>query len=340
MDAATLPRGDHRTGSQRTETPLDPTSSPQEPTVLIVAFRSRWCLPACLDALARTEGGPPRVLVVENGCPERSGDGLEGRYPRLEVLRLPRNLGFAGGANEGLRRILTGGADEVILLNPDTLPDPGWLAGLSGAAAARPDAGILGSLLMDAEGERPERLQGELLARAGRLGTDGAAPPAGDPFDLPTLIGAAMWVRGAVWRTVGGFDPLFFVYGEETDLLARASHRGFRIVLAPGSRVRHLAQGSSRTTLQRARVRWWLVRNDGLLLLKRPHLSLRTGVLDLPFRLLRRAGADLLEGRLLDLLFRALSLPVLLALLPAISRSRRGEAAGPAHLGPPGGDSP
>lgn len=305
------------------------------PTVVIVAFRSRWCLPDCLRALARTEGGPPPVLVVENGCPERSAEGAEDLCPGTEVLRLPRNLGFAEGANEGIRRALALGAGDVLLLNPDTLPEPGWLAALREAAAERPDAGLLGSLLLDGEGARVEPLQARVLERSGVAGE-----PSGGPVEVSSLIGAALWIRAPVLREVGAFDPLFFMYGEETDLCVRARARGYRLVLAPRSRVRHFVGGSARGVLPRARVRWWWVRNDGLLLLKRPHLPLGTCVLDLPFRVLRRGAEDLRGLRLLDFLYRCASLPALLLLLPAVRRSREAEAAGPAHLGPAPGAAP
>jgi GT2 family glycosyltransferase len=141
-----------------------------------------------------------------------------------------------------------------------------------------------------------------------------------------------MWISEHALRRVGGFDPLYFAYGEETDFCRRVRHVGMPVLLVPASRVRHRGEGSSRTALAKLRVRWLRARNDGLLLLKRPHLPLRTGVIDLPFRVVRRAGEDLASGRPVDAVMRMASVPWLLARLRAVARARRAERSGPAHL--------
>ncbi|MHC4472084.1 MAG: glycosyltransferase family 2 protein [Planctomycetota bacterium] len=298
------------------------------PTVVVIAYHSRDDLPECLRALRATDGGPPPLLVVENGCPERSADGVERLYPGASVLRLTSNLGFAGGANVALDRLLSAGR-EALLLNADTRPEAGWLLALRKAAADRPDAGVLGSVLLTLEGDRLDPMQ-EALLRGQSCGVD--AVTRSEPFDVSMVIGAAFWVRRSALMRAGGFDPLFFAYGEETDLCRRLQHLGFSVLLVPGSRVRHRGEGSSRSALRSLRVRWLRARNDGLLLLKRPLLPLRTSVLDLPFRVAVRAGTDLSRGRPLDAVLRLLSFPYLLARLPEVERSRRAERRGPAHL--------
>ena len=62
--------------------------------------------------------------------------------------------------------------------------------------------------------------------------------------DVDWLVGAALLVRGEVLAALGGFDPQFFMYSEETDLCRRIRRAGWRVVYDPAAIVIH-AEGSS-----------------------------------------------------------------------------------------------
>ena len=81
-------------------------------------------LPACIDSLlAQGRAGHVdlRVLVVDNGC------GLTPSLPsdsHVELIRLPRNLGFAGGHNAAMRRAMDDATDYFFLFNSDAIAQP------------------------------------------------------------------------------------------------------------------------------------------------------------------------------------------------------------------------
>ena len=68
--------------------------------------------------------------------------------------------------------------------------------------------------------------------------------PADSRQDVDWLVGAALLVRGDVLAVLGGFDPQFFMYSEETDLCRRIKHAGWRVVYDPAAIVIH-AEGRS-----------------------------------------------------------------------------------------------
>lgn len=307
--------------------------APPAPTVVIVAWRSGRHLPACLDALLRTEGGPPPLVLVDNACPDRSTEGASSRYPGAVVVATGANLGFAGGANAGIRKALEAGAEEVVLLNPDTIPEPGWMDALRGAASARRDSGILGSLLLREDGSGLDPWM-ERLLRFHRPGlAPGSAMATAVPFEVGSVIGACMWVRREVLGEAGGFDPLFFAYGEESDLCRRTRESGFSILLVPGSRVRHVGEGSSRGWRAKSRVRWLRCRNQGLAHLKRAKVPLRISVLELPLRAVSLAARDVKNGDLPSAALRFLTLPAQVARIGGAQASLREERREWAHLG-------
>src|SRR5262249_57564605 len=70
--------------------------------------------------------------------------------PGASLLRVPENLGFAGGHNLLVRQALDAGATHVMLLNNDAVVDPGCLEALVHAAAA-PRVGAVGAKVLAAD---------------------------------------------------------------------------------------------------------------------------------------------------------------------------------------------
>ncbi|MBV8303714.1 MAG: glycosyltransferase family 2 protein [Acidimicrobiia bacterium] len=103
----------------------------------------------CVESLLGLDWPPDRlrVVVVDNASVDSLAPDLEGRDPRLAVLRSEVNLGFAGGCNAGIRHLLHD-VEYVGLLNNDAEADPGWLRGLVAALEGDPSAGAAGSKVL------------------------------------------------------------------------------------------------------------------------------------------------------------------------------------------------
>ena len=80
------------------------------------------------------------MVVVDNASRDGSADGLDERYPGVEVVRLPENTGFAAANNLGLRRTTS---EFVLLLNADTVVHPGAIEAMVAAAAIEGDIAFL-----------------------------------------------------------------------------------------------------------------------------------------------------------------------------------------------------
>jgi len=109
-------------------------------TAVVVAHDRRELLTEALTALAGQTTRPQRVVVVDNASADGSAEAAEAvaaeRGLALEVLRLPRNTGGAGGFAAGLAHALhTGDPDLVWLMDDDTVPTPTALEQLLTARA-------------------------------------------------------------------------------------------------------------------------------------------------------------------------------------------------------------
>ena len=202
--------------------------------VVIVAYDSARDLPATLAALRPQLADGDELLIVDNP----SSDDPASVAGEARVLRLERNLGFAGGCNAGAAATT---APLLFFLNPDAQPAPGCLDALRAAAEAHPGWGAWQALVALAGGAEVNTSGGEVhwlgVGWSGGYGAPVAAVT-GDR-EVAFASGAALVVRRGAWDAAGGFDPDYFMYGEDLDLSLRLRLAGWGIGLARAAEVEH-----------------------------------------------------------------------------------------------------
>lgn len=199
---------------------------------------------ACLRALARLTYADQTVILIDNGCAEFSAAELAGLVPGARYVRTDANLGFAGGANLGMRHALAADAEYVWFLNSDACPEADSLTELIATAEAAPHPGIVGAKILQLE--NPERLDSialDLDLHTGRLYLKGHDELDRGQYDqlseVRAVTGCAMLVSRSACERLHGFDEQFFAYLEDADLCLRAEAAGFRVSVAPRARVLH-----------------------------------------------------------------------------------------------------
>jgi GT2 family glycosyltransferase len=196
---------------------------------------------ACAAAVRASHDANVRLLVVDNGSPDGSGRALARELPGDELLQLPRNTGYTGGNNAGIRVAIERGARPGLVLNPDVRLRPDAVAHYCEVLDAHPEIGALNSIQVAADGETIDpKFSAGVLAPLGYGGprlADNDFPPL---FEARSLFGAALMLPVRTLRRVGGFDPLFFAYGEETDLCRRIRRHGATLAITARAPVVHL----------------------------------------------------------------------------------------------------
>lgn len=198
----------------------------------------------CLQSLRGASYPARQVIVVDNGSRDGSPERLQAEFPEVQLLTQPTNIGFAAGNNLGIREALARGADLILLLNNDTLVDPGFLEPLVEAMGSSPDMGIVGPKIC----RYPE--QDVLWFAGGRIDWPTGQQfhiGAGEkdrgqhdvPLDVDYVTACCLLARRAVFDLVGLLDPRFFIYFDETAWNVRAARAGFRIRYIPMARVCH-----------------------------------------------------------------------------------------------------
>jgi GT2 family glycosyltransferase len=235
--------------------------------IVIVTYNSALEIGACLDAL--TGLSDVEIVVVDNASAD--GTVAEVRRRGVPLIVSPKNSGFAGGVNKGVRDTT---APLVLLLNPDAI----YESGIDALAAEFDDArvGAAGGMLTDARGVPQagftvRNLPGPGVLMLETLGLNALFPNnflnwhyrcSGIDLLQSAIVeqpaGAFLMFPRQVWENLAGFDERFWpVWFEDVDFCARVRQAGLMVKYNPAARARHAGAHSVGTLSLEIRERYW-----------------------------------------------------------------------------------
>ena len=243
--------------------PAPPAGGPIEMSILIVSYNTRAMTLACLDSIVTHRPAVPfEVIVVDNASTDGSAAAIAAHPLGVRLIASAANLGFARANNLAAREAR---GRLVLLLNPDTEIRDHALDRLLAFATARPAARIWGGRTLFADGRlNPSSCWARmtpwnLFCRA--AGLTGLFPRTtlfnGEAYggwnrdgerSVDIVSGCFLLTSKADWERLGGFDPAFFMYGEEADLCLRAERDlGARPAVTASATIVHHGGASERT---------------------------------------------------------------------------------------------
>ncbi len=228
-----------------------PSSSSISVAVVILNWNGRKLLEEFLPSVVEHSAAAD-VIVIDNGSSDESIDYLNSNFPSVEIVRLEKNYGFAGGYNQGLKGLKQ---DVFVLLNSDVEVTAKWIEPIVERFEKRPALGICQPKILSYREKDKFEYAG---AAGGWLDKWGYPFCRGRIFDeLETdhgqydqdqntfwASGAAFFIRRETFESLGGFDEDFFAHMEEIDLCWRAQQAGHEVACIPSSIVYHLGGAS------------------------------------------------------------------------------------------------
>jgi GT2 family glycosyltransferase len=223
--------------------------------VVVVNYQTRDDLRNCLDSIfASKQRTSYEVWVVDDASPDGSAAMVARRFPRVRLLALDRNVGFARASNEAMRRSRT---EFVLLLSPSAIVSDHAFDDAIDFLRANSEAGMVTCKLARADGtlDFPRRREGpaafDTFRRAVGLST---LFPGSQGLALrnPTLVDenqtqevdavsrAYMMVKREAVEDVGLLDERYFTHMEDLDWCFRFREKGWRIYYHPGRTVIHV----------------------------------------------------------------------------------------------------
>lgn len=245
-------------------------TSPPDISVIIVNYNVKDYLLQCLRSLQASVGDVrTQIIVVDNNSHDGSVAELQPMFPGVQWIALDENVGFGRANNVGLSEV-TG--RYVLYLNPDTIVGSDTLAVMCRYLDEHPRTGIAGCKVLNPDGSF------QLACRRGLptpwvsfcklFGLQKLFPssklfagynltflPIDATYPVDALIGAFMVGRTDLMRELGGFDPAFFMYGEDIDLCYRVQLAGYDVTYVHTTSIVHYkGESTKRSSINEVRV--------------------------------------------------------------------------------------
>jgi GT2 family glycosyltransferase len=201
---------------------MDP--SPQmtscDVSIVIVTYNSLDCIDECLNSVSTQRGVAFEIIIIDNNSSDGTAEKL--RKNGWRVIENKENIGFGRACNQAFEQ--TAGK-YIYFINPDAqLMGENSLAQLYERMKRAPEWGLAGTKVLEGDGEYESKPsltypgQGQAFYKFSK--------PSGS---IAWVIGASLIIRRDLFQELGGFDPRFFLYSEETDLCLRARKKGHAI---------------------------------------------------------------------------------------------------------------
>jgi GT2 family glycosyltransferase len=227
-------------------------------SIVIVNYNTRELTLACLRSIYRfPPEGDFEVIVVDNASRDGSVEAIAEQFSQVDLIASEENLGFARGNNVAMARSK---GDILFLLNSDTEVHEGALTNLQRFLEEQPSAAVVGGMHHKTDGSLQTSIK--YFPRLRNMFSEAFflhrlfSGPAWSEHEtrLPYyhrrqraewLAGSYLAVRREWYERVGGLDPGFFMYSEDTDWCYRIHRAGGELWYIPESVITHHGGGSS-----------------------------------------------------------------------------------------------
>lgn len=239
-------------------------------SVVIVNYNVKDFLLQCLRSLQQSSiAAEMEIIVVDNDSSDGSLQFLKPLFPDIHFIASKENLGFGRANNLGIN-IAKG--EFILLLNPDTIVSENTLEKMTEYLRAHPETGMCGCKVLNPDGTF------QLACRRGFptpwasfckiFGLQSLFPNSkifaqynqtfrstDETYYIDALIGAFMFARREALLQAEGFDPAFFMYGEDLDLCYRIQQNGWKVAYVPTTSIIHFkGESTRRSTLNEIKV--------------------------------------------------------------------------------------
>ena len=203
----------------------------------------KW-IDKCLKSIVNQS----EVVIIDNNSTDDTLRFVTANFPTVVVLPQTENLGFGLANNKGIEYAIKQDADAVFLLNQDAFAQTDCISNLKKACLDNPKYGIISPIHLNGDGTGVDYSFLKITSpfSASNLISDLIVRKFSKSIYPVKFINAAAWfIPKRVFYKVGGFDPLFFLYGEDDNYCQRVLYHGFKIGIIPNATILHDSNNSN-----------------------------------------------------------------------------------------------
>ena len=245
-------------------------------TAVVLNYNSYEDTVKCVHSLQNISYLNLKIVLVDNGSPNNSGDRLKSDFPDIHTIILKENTGYAAGNNAGIRFALEQGSDYVLVINNDVVVDSRFLEPMVSILENHSDVGIVTCKVYYQSAPQ------EIFSAAGKMNwllctgvNKGSHLKSLQKTDAECFTdfacGVLLLMRATMLKTEGLFDEKYFMYFEDVEFSRRVL-RSYKIAYTPEGIAYHKSGGgkgwrsySELYLYYHTRNRFWVFQDDILL---------------------------------------------------------------------------
>jgi len=212
----------------------------QKVHVIVVTYNGIEWIDKCLGSLERSVY-PVEIIVIDNGSEDGTLEFIEKNYQNIDLIKSNKNLGFGAANNIGIKKALENGSEYIFLLNQDAWIESTTIRILVNIAEKNTKFGIISPMHLDRNGTALDYLFSTYIdsSQCPDMISDIYLRKEKELYSLDMVNAAAWLVSKSVFRDVGYFDDLFFMYGEDDNFADRTIYHGYEIGVTPKTCIYH-----------------------------------------------------------------------------------------------------
>ena len=209
------------------------------------------------------------VIIVDNASDDGSIEVIKEKYPSVNLIVNNKNVGFGKANNQAL---LQAKGEFFLLLNPDTIVKEDTFEKMFDFFERNPEAGMAGCKVLNPDGTLQlacrRSFPGPWTSFTKVTGLSSLFPKSklfakynltyldeNKSYEVDAISGSFMFIRKEVYEKIGGFDPEFFMYGEDLDLCYRVQKSGYKVYYVHSTEIIHYkGESTKRSSLDETKV--------------------------------------------------------------------------------------
>lgn len=210
-------------------------------SVVIVTFNGMKWIENCMKSILESTI-LPEIIIVDNCSTDNTREFLKNNYSeKIRFIESKENLGFGGANNIGISLALQLNSDYIFLLNQDTVIERDTIEKLLNVSNKNMDFGIISPIHANGNGSS---LDISFLYYINHQCADFISDSILDKnlkevYEVEMINAAAWFMPRTTFEIVGGFDPMFFLYGEDDNFCQRVLFHNLKIGITPVTTIKH-----------------------------------------------------------------------------------------------------
>ncbi|WP_346711998.1 glycosyltransferase family 2 protein [Phocaeicola plebeius] len=207
-------------------------------SIIIVTWKGMKWIEKCLNSI-RQSTYPATVFLIDNNSPDETPNFIKQNFPEIKITTANQNLGFGKANNLAIKQAISEGYDYFFLLNQDAYLHPDTIENLI-KVAENGEYGIISPIHLNGDGSKVDfYFRDFVLGKCPDFINQSVTGGNRIIFESEFIPAAGWFLPRKTIEELGGFDSLFYHYGEDDNFCQRCRYHQRKIVFTTNAFIRH-----------------------------------------------------------------------------------------------------